>query len=89
MASIPTVGNLYFMMKYADEKCTTPIIVTYEYKGREPKDAEGLEFVFEHVVSGDQLVLRDRELKYMLNVPGLVEQLEQLDATGRSAKDAS
>ena len=89
MASEPKVGNLYFMMKYADEEFTRPIIDTYEYKGREPKDADDLEFVFEDIASGDELVLRERDLKYMVDVSGLIEQLQQFHTTGRGAEDAS
>jgi hypothetical protein len=71
------------MVKYEDEKLTRPIIATYEYKGKEPKDAEGLEYVFNELGSSDQLILRERDLWNIVDMPGLIEELKRFHAGGR------
>ena len=74
---------MYFMVKYEDEKLTRPIIGSYEYKGKEPKDADDLEYVFEELGSGDQLVLRERDLWNIVDMPKLIEELKRFHAAGR------
>jgi hypothetical protein len=71
------------MVKYADEKLTRPIIGTYEYKGKEPKDADDQEYLFEDIASGDELILRKRNLRNMVDMPGLIEELKRFHAKGR------
>ena len=71
------------MVKYADEKLTRPTIGTYEYKGKEPKDADDQEYLFEDIASGDELILRKRNLRNMVDMPGLIEELKRFHAKGR------
>ena len=59
------------------------MIASYEYKGKEPKDADGLEYVFEELGSGDELVLRERDLWNIVDMPGLIEELKRFHAAGR------
>jgi hypothetical protein len=78
------------MVKYADDKLTRPIIGTYEFKRREPKDADDQEYLFEDIASGDELILRQRDLWNMVDMPGLIEELKRFHAAGRGGTtDAS
>jgi hypothetical protein len=80
------VGNLYYLVKYEDEMLTRPIIASYEYAGREPKDAEGNEYLFKELGSGDQLILRESTLWNMVDMLGLIAQLQRFQATGGGGK---
>jgi len=79
-------GKLYYLVKYEDEMLTRPIIASYEYVGREPKDAEGNEYLFRELGSGDELILRDSTLWNMVDMSGLIEQLQRFQATGSGSK---
>ena len=83
MAKELEVGKLYFLVKYEDDGLTRPIIATYEFKGKEPQDADGLEYLFEELGSGDELMLRERDLWNMVDMPGLIEELKRFHAAGR------
>jgi hypothetical protein len=74
---------LYFLVKYQDERLTRPMIATYEYKGKDPKDADDLEYVFEELGSGDELVLRERDLWNVVDMPGLIAELQRFHTAGR------
>jgi hypothetical protein len=90
LATELSVGKLYYMVKYADEALTRPIIATYEYKAKEPKDADDQEYLFEDIASGDELILRECDLWHMVDMPGLIEELKRFHATGKGgAHDAS
>ena len=83
MAAELSVGSLYFMVKYEDERLTRPIIATYEYKGTGRKNAADLEFLFQELGSGDELSLTERDLWNIVDMPGLIEELKRFHTTGR------
>lgn len=74
-------GGVYFGMRYEDETCTLPLVHSYEYLGinldASPEElANGVEMhCFRRLGSEDTLELTERELKYILDLEGVVEAL--------------
>lgn len=69
-------GSLYYVVSFADEEMTIPIVGTYEYLG--PEDADERIYAFENVHGQDMLELADHNLDLVLDIQGLIEMLSSL-----------
>ncbi len=71
-----TVGQIYYIIQYEDEKLTIPMISSWRYSERISKDSEDREHLFTLVgFSEDKLMLRERDLDIVLDLTGLVKEL--------------
>jgi hypothetical protein len=69
-------GSLYYVVSFADEEMTIPIVGTYEYIG--PEDSDEPIYVFENVHGQDLLELAENNLDLVLDVQELIEMLSSL-----------
>jgi hypothetical protein len=69
-------GSLYYVVSFADEEMTIPIVGTYEYLG--PEDSDERIYAFENVHGQDMLELADHNLDLILDIQDLIEMLSSL-----------
>lgn len=69
-------GSLYYVVGFADEEMSIPIVGTYEYLG--PEDADERIYAFENVHGQDMLELADHNLDLILDIQDLIEMLSSL-----------
>ena len=69
-------GSLYYVVSFADEEMTIPIVGTYEYLG--PEDPDDPIHIFENVHGEDMLELTENNLDIVLDIQELIEELSSL-----------
>ncbi|MES2355946.1 MAG: hypothetical protein V4568_16405 [Pseudomonadota bacterium] len=69
-------GTLYYVVSFADEEMTIPIVATYEYLG--PEGSDNGNYVFENIHGQDMLELAERNLDIVLDIQALIEMLSSL-----------
>jgi hypothetical protein len=74
------VGALYYVVSYADEETTIPIVATYAYLGSE--DPADPLYVFENVHGQDMLEIAEENFDIVLDIQELIETLSSLPESG-------
>ena len=71
-----TVGQIYYIIQYEDEKLTRPVVSSFVYKGRSDEGPEKGDHLFSLLGLGDsELFLSDRNLDIVLDKNGLIKEL--------------
>ncbi len=69
-------GSLYYVVSFADEEMTIPVVGTYEYLG--PEESDETIYAFENLHGQDLLELTERNLDIVLDIQELIEMLSSL-----------
>jgi hypothetical protein len=81
------VGQLYYMLQFEDEALTRLMIASYEYKGKIEKESEEQEHLFEVLGDNAELVLKERNLAAIVDLSGLIEELQEFQRVGNGSLD--
>jgi len=77
-------GEIYFVLVYEDSDLTRAMIESYEYLGMDldgtPKEGEDLRYFFRLLGTDDTVVLNERQLEQVWNLPALIGELTTLSS---------
>ena len=81
-ANALVIGHIYYMLKFEDDALTRLMVGSYEYKGKLDQQPENRIHQFEVLGEDAELLLQERDLSSIVDLPGLIEELKRFQRVG-------